>query len=69
MKKTIKIEGMMCTHCSGHVHDALCKIPGVQEAAVSHESGEAVVTLAGTVADGDLSAAVEQAGYKVLGIE
>ncbi|WP_268875369.1 heavy metal translocating P-type ATPase [Intestinibacillus massiliensis] len=69
MKKTIKIEGMMCTHCSGHVHDALCKIPGVQEAAVSHESGEAVVTMAGTVADGDLSAAVEQAGYKVLGIE
>ncbi|MGE4548590.1 MAG: heavy metal translocating P-type ATPase, partial [Intestinibacillus sp.] len=68
MIKTIKIEGMMCTHCSGHVHDALVKIPGVEQAEVSHEAGTAVVTMGDGVADSDLSRAVEEAGYKVLGI-
>lgn len=69
MKKTIKIEGMMCTHCSGHVHDALTGIPGVTAAEVSHEANTAVVTMEDTVTNGALSAAVEQAGYKVLGID
>ena len=69
MEKTIKIEGMMCKNCSGHVTRALEAIPGVQKAEVSHETGKAVVTADATVANGDLSKAVEAEGYKVLGIE
>ena len=45
MEKTLKIEGMMCTHCSGRVKKALEEVPGVLSAEVSHESGTAVVTL------------------------
>ena len=68
MKKTISIEGMMCPHCSGHVHDALCNLPGVQSAEVSHETGKAVCTLSGDVSDDLLVKAVSDAGYKVLEI-
>ena len=69
MKKTLKIEGMMCTHCSGRVQDALCKIDGVSSAEVSHETGVAVCTLSHDVAAETLTAAVTEAGYKVLGVE
>lgn len=69
MEKTIVIEGMMCPHCSGHVHDALCKLPGVQSAEVSHETGKAICTLSEDVANEVLTQAVTDTGYKVVGIE
>ena len=68
MKKTITIEGMMCTHCSGHVTDALCKVDGVAAAEVSHETGKAIVTLAKPVDDDVLTQAVTETGYKVVSI-
>lgn len=66
MKKTIKIEGMMCAHCEAHVKKALEAVDGVVSAEVSHESGTAVVTLREDVADDILKGAVEAEGYKVL---
>ncbi len=68
MKKIIKIEGMMCPHCSGRVKKVLEEIEGVAEADVSHERGDAIVTLSGKVADEVLVSTVTDAGYKVLGI-
>ena len=68
MQKTMKIEGMMCPHCEAAVKKALEALDGVNEAAVSHESGTAVVTLSGDVADAVLKEAVEARDYKVLGI-
>ena len=67
MEKTLKIEGMMCTHCSGRVQKALEAIDGVESAQVSHETGTAVVTLSGAVADDVLKKAVTDAGYEVVG--
>lgn len=69
MKKIISIEGMMCTHCSAHVQKALTAIEGVQQVEVSHETGKATVAVNGLVANGDLSKAVEEAGYQVVGID
>lgn len=69
MTKTMKIEGMMCGHCSARVKKVLEAIEGVSEAVVSHETGTAVVTAADCVADETLKAAVEAQDYKVLGIE
>ena len=66
MEITMKIEGMMCPHCSGRVKTALEAIEGVAAADVSHESGTAVVTLTKDVPVDTLNAAVEQQGYKVL---
>ncbi|MBR3742844.1 MAG: heavy metal translocating P-type ATPase [Clostridia bacterium] len=67
MEKTLKIEGMMCMHCSGRVQKALEAIDGVVSANVSHETGTAVVTLSQNVADDVLKKAVTDAGYEVVG--
>ncbi len=69
MEKTISIEGMMCPHCSGRVHDALEANEAIASAVVSHETGTAVVTLAAEISDEDLTKIVEDAGYKVTGIK
>ena len=69
MKKTMKIEGMMCGHCEATVKKALEAIEGVASADVSHESGTAVVTLSAPVEDTALKKAVEDKDYKVTGIE
>ncbi len=68
MEKTMKIEGMMCGHCEAAVKKALEAVEGVQQAAVSHETGTAVVTLEGAVSDEALKTAVEEKDYKVLSI-
>ncbi|MBR4539339.1 MAG: heavy metal translocating P-type ATPase [Clostridia bacterium] len=67
MEKTLKVEGMMCMHCSGRVQKALEAIDGVASANVSHETGTAVVTLTQNVADEVLKKAVTDAGYQVVG--
>ncbi len=69
MEKTMNIEGMMCTHCEARVKKALEALEGVASAAVSHESGTAVVTLAQDVPDAVLTKAVEDQDYKVLGVQ
>ena len=66
MEKTLKIEGMMCGHCEAHVRQALEALPGVESAAVSHESGTAVVTLSADISDEALKKAVADAGYTVV---
>ena len=67
MEKTLKIEGMMCPHCSGRVKKALEALPQVAEAKVSHESGTAVITLTAPVDDALLKKTVEDQGYPVVG--
>ena len=66
MEKTVKIEGMMCAHCSGRVEKALNDLPGVT-AAVNLEAGEAIVK--GEASDEVLTKAVTDAGYKVISIQ
>ena len=69
MKKTMKIEGMMCGHCEARVKKCLEALDGVESAAVSHESGTAEVSLAADVSDEVLRKAVEDQDYQVTGIE
>lgn len=69
VKKTLKIEGMMCGHCEAAVKKALEELAGVASAEVSHKEGLAVVTLSEDVADDVLRKVVEDKDYKVLGIE
>ena len=70
MKKTLKIEGMMCPNCERHVVKALSALPGVVSAVASHTDGTAVVTLDAEVSDSELRKAVEvDAGYRLLSVE
>ena len=69
MKKTMKIEGMMCGHCEARVKKCLEALPQVDLAEVSHEKGIAIVTLNADVDDAVLTKAVEDQDYKVISVQ
>ena len=69
MTKTIKINGMMCSHCTGRVGEVLNAIDGVSAEVSLDNGGQAVVTLAKGVSDDVLKKAVVDAGYEVICIE
>ena len=68
-QRTLRIEGMMCSHCENAVKTALEAVPGVQQAQASAADGTAVVTLDGEVSAEALENAVTAAGYVFLGAE
>ena len=69
MKKTIKIEGLMCAHCEAHTKTALEAIGGVRVVDISHKTGVASVEIDKSVTDEALKNAVETEGYKVIEIK
>lgn len=66
MTKTVIIDGMRCSHCSGRVQQVLNSLPGVK-AEVSLDKKCAVVT--GSADNEEIKKAVENAGYKVVEIK
>ena len=68
MTKTMTIEGMMCTHCSGRVEKVLNALDGVT-ATVDLHAGTATVTCENSVTDDVLRKTVEDAGYDVVSID
>lgn len=68
MKKVLKIEGMMCNHCTDRVEKALNDLDGVT-AEVSLEGKSATVTLSKDVSDETLVQTVTDAGYEVVDIQ
>ena len=69
MKKTMKIEGMMCGHCEATVKKALEALDGVTEAVVSHEAGTAVLECSKEVSDEVLKSTVEEKDFTVVSVE
>ena len=69
MKKTMKIEGMMCPHCESNVKKALEALDAVETAEVSHEQGTAVLTLSAPADDTLLKQTVEDKGYTVTDVQ
>ena len=65
MKKTLKIEGMMCMHCVAHVTKALESVEGVASVEVNLKKKTAVVELSAEVLDEALIAVITEAGYEV----
>lgn len=64
MKKTVYINGMMCSHCTSHVQKALEALDGVESVEVSLEDKKAVLTLNKNVDDAVIKNAVREAGYE-----
>ena len=62
-EKTLKVEGMMCSHCEKHVKEALEKLDGVQEATADHEKKQVVVKLTKDIPDSEIEKAITVAGY------
>ena len=65
MKKTLKIEGMMCNHCVAHVAKALTSVEGVTSVDVNLKKKTAVLETVESVENEALISAVTQAGYEV----
>ncbi len=69
VKETVKIEGMMCMMCEKHVKEGLEGVKGIVSAEASHDAGTAVITADRDVPEAEIKKAVEDAGYKFVGIE
>ncbi len=64
---TLKIQGMTCNHCVMRVAKALKAVPGVSDAKVDLQKGEAIVSYDDSMVKPEkLSFAVVEAGYKVV---
>ena len=70
MKKIIRIDGMHCKHCGESVKKALEMLECVKSAKIDLKKNQATVDLGkNDASDSDFVQAVENAGFKVAGIE
>ena len=65
MKKTLKIEGMMCQRCVAHVMKALQGMEGVTAVEVNLKKKTATVELSEAIADEAFVSTITEAGYEV----
>lgn len=61
---TYSVTGMTCGHCENAVREEVAKISGVETIEVSAKTGELVITSVADLADAEVVAAVDEAGYE-----
>lgn len=66
---TVKIEGMACGMCESHINDAVRRAFPVKKVTSSHKKRETVILTETDISEGQLRAAIEPTGYRVLGVE
>ncbi len=66
MKKTFKVDGMMCPHCEARVVEKLMELPGVSNVVASHTEKSVTLTLTDDVADTLITETIQAQGYQVL---
>jgi len=69
MNTTIKVDGMTCGHCVHAVTTELTALPSVTDVAVDlHAGATSTVTITSDapLADDDVRAAIDEAGYVVV---
>lgn len=64
---TYRVEGMSCEHCVGAVRGELAGLAGVTEVDVDLASGQVRVVSEAPLDEVDVRAAVDEAGYEVVG--
>ncbi len=62
---TYTVTGMTCDHCVQAVSGELAALPGVDSVTVDLASGAVTVSSAAPLADADVQAAVDEAGYEL----
>ena len=68
VKTVLKIEGMACGMCEAHVNDTVRKAFAVKKVSSSHSKGQTEIIADQPLDDDELKKAIEETGYKVLGI-
>lgn len=64
-RETISVTGMSCNGCEQNVESALGNVEGVSRVEADHEGNTVDVVVEDDVANEDIHAAIEQAGYDV----
>ncbi|MFF0218902.1 heavy-metal-associated domain-containing protein [Streptomyces vinaceus] len=62
-----RVTGMTCGHCEGAVTTELSALPGVSSVKAVAATGEVTVVSAAPLAEADVRAAVDEAGYEFAG--
>lgn len=65
--KTYSVSGMTCSHCVGSVSAEVGQISGVTDVKVDLATGAVTVTSDRPVDDEAVRAAVDEAGYELVG--
>ena len=63
--RTFQVVGMTCDHCARAVTSELMTIDGVTEVSVDVPSGQVTVGSAQPLANAELRAAIDEAGYQL----
>ncbi|MER7850205.1 cation transporter [Kitasatospora sp. NPDC096077] len=66
-RAVFQVKGMTCGHCVGSVTAELRKVAGVTEVAVDLATGRVTVDSTAPLADADVAAAIDEAGYDLVG--
>ena len=64
-RNPISVTGMSCNGCEQNVENALRAVEGVTRVDADHEGNTVEVVVEDSVADEDIEAAIEDAGYDV----
>ncbi len=62
-----RVSGMTCGHCVSAVTQEVSRLDGVTDVEVDLQTGRVRVTSAVPLAESDVRAAVEEAGYELTG--
>ncbi|MDK9501178.1 cation transporter [Streptomyces katrae] len=62
-----KVTGMTCGHCEGAVTAELTALPGVTSVKAVAATGEVTVESQAPLSEDDVRAAVDEAGYELVG--
>ena len=64
---TFQVDGMTCEHCRRAVTQEISQVAGVEQVDVDLAAGTATVVAGRPVATADIAAAVDEAGYTLIG--
>ncbi|MFS4109288.1 heavy-metal-associated domain-containing protein [Streptomyces sp. PD-S100-1] len=62
-----KVSGMSCGHCEGSVSAEISELPGVSSVKAVASTGEVTVVSAAPLEDEVVRAAVDEAGFELVG--
>ncbi|MFE2168005.1 heavy-metal-associated domain-containing protein [Streptomyces sp. NPDC059447] len=62
-----RVSGMSCGHCEGSVTNELSALPGVDSVKAVAATGEVTVVSDAPLAEEDVRAAIDEAGYELVG--
>jgi copper ion binding protein len=67
MQTTYTVSGMTCDHCVNAVRTEVGRLDGVTEVSVDLTTGAVVVTSEGPLDEQTVGAAIDEAGYALVG--